>query len=90
MNTEAKYLMLTHAFEHLGCVRVELKTDVLNNQSRSAIVRIGAKEEEFCESTHSPGPDATGTAFITAFWDEEWPQVKAHLETLLVRRPTRQ
>ena len=45
INTEAKYLMLRHAFESLGCVRVELKTDVLNERSRNAMLRIGAREE---------------------------------------------
>jgi RimJ/RimL family protein N-acetyltransferase len=45
VNTEAKYLMLRHAFETLGCLRVELKTDVLNARSRNAILRIGAREE---------------------------------------------
>src|SRR5206468_2142702 len=45
VNTEAKYLMLRHAFEQWGCVRVELKTDVLNEASRRAILRLGAKEE---------------------------------------------
>ena len=45
INTEAKYLMLSHAFERLGCVRVELKTDVLNEPSRKAMLRIGAREE---------------------------------------------
>src|SRR6266403_829539 len=44
MNTEAKYLLLEHAFESLGCVRVELKTDSLNERSRAAILRIGARE----------------------------------------------
>jgi RimJ/RimL family protein N-acetyltransferase len=45
VNTEAKYLMLRHAFETLGCIRVELKTDALNQRSRHAIRRIGATEE---------------------------------------------
>ena len=44
-NTEAKYLLLRHAFETLGCIRVELKTDALNERSRAAIRRIGAREE---------------------------------------------
>src|SRR5439155_16302636 len=43
-NTEAKYLMLRHAFEVLGCIRVEFKTDVLNTTSRNALLRIGARE----------------------------------------------
>src|SRR5260370_3182301 len=45
MNTEAKYLFLRHAFETLGCIRVELKTDSLNERSRSALLRLGAREE---------------------------------------------
>ncbi|PYV01740.1 MAG: GNAT family N-acetyltransferase, partial [Acidobacteria bacterium] len=45
VNTEAKYLMLRHAFETLGCIRVEIKTDSLNERSRKAILRIGAQEE---------------------------------------------
>ena len=45
INSEAKFLMLTHAFETWDCVRVELKTDVLNEKSRNAILRIGAKQE---------------------------------------------
>jgi RimJ/RimL family protein N-acetyltransferase len=45
VNTEAKYLMLRHAFETLGCVRVELKTNVLNRRSRNAMLRIGCVEE---------------------------------------------
>src|SRR4030095_9518856 len=45
VNTEAKYLMLRHAFESLECLRVELKTDSLNERSRNAILRLGAKEE---------------------------------------------
>src|SRR5580698_11156889 len=45
VNTEAKYLLLRHAFETLGCMRVELKTDSLNEKSRAAILRIGAKQE---------------------------------------------
>ena len=45
VNTEAKYLMLTHAFENMGCNRVEFKTDSLNEKSRKAIAALGAKEE---------------------------------------------
>lgn len=45
VNTEAKLLMLTHAFETWGCNRVQLKTDSLNTQSRTAILRLGAKQE---------------------------------------------
>jgi hypothetical protein len=79
--------MLTHAFERLGCVRVELKTDVLNLASRKAMLRIGAKEEGILRKHTLMW---TGRYRDTAFYgilDEEWPQVKAHPEALLVRRP---
>src|SRR5258708_156389 len=51
INTEAKYLLLRHAFETLKCIRVELKTDSLNERSRAAILRIGAREERSEEHT---------------------------------------
>jgi len=50
-NTEAKYLMLRHAFEVLGCIRVEFKTDVLNTTSRNALLRIGARERGYSGAT---------------------------------------
>ncbi len=51
INTEAKYLMLRHAFEVWQCIRVELKTDALNQKSRNAILRIGRKKKERCAGT---------------------------------------
>lgn len=81
VNTEAKYLMLEHAFEKMNCRRVELKTDALNTKSRNAILRIGAKEEGTLRShmlTH------TGRWRDTVYFsilDEEWPAVKAMLAT---------
>lgn len=80
VNTEAKYLMLRHAFETLGCIRVELRTDVLNDRSRAAILRIGAKEEGILRK-HSL--TASGRARDTIYYsilDDEWPSVKAGLE----------
>jgi RimJ/RimL family protein N-acetyltransferase len=79
VNTEAKYLMLRHAFEVWGCIRVELKTDALNQKSRNAILRIGAKEEGTLRRhliTH------TGRVRDTVYFsilDSEWPGVKARL-----------
>jgi N-acetyltransferase len=79
VNTEAKYLMLRHAFEVWGCIRVELKTDALNHKSRNAILRIGAKEEGTLRRhviTH------TGRVRDTVYFsilDAEWPEVKARL-----------
>ena len=86
-NTEAKYLMLTHAFERLGCVRVELKTDVLNLPSRKAMTRIGAKEEGILRKHTLMWTGRYRDTVFYSILDEEWPQVKARLETLLIRRP---
>ena len=58
VNTEAKYLMLRHAFENWGCGRVELKTNARNETSRRAIARIGAKEEGTLRN-HMVNPDGT-------------------------------
>jgi RimJ/RimL family protein N-acetyltransferase len=83
MNTEAKYLLLRHAFESLGCLRVELKTDSLNERSRAAILRIGAKEEGIFRNHMIT---ATGRIRHTVYFsivDSEWPAVKARLETKL-------
>lgn len=85
INTECKYLLLSHTFENLGCIRVELKTDALNVKSRNAILRIGAKEEGILRK-HSV--TATGRVRDTVYYsilDAEWPQVKSRLEEMLSR-----
>jgi RimJ/RimL family protein N-acetyltransferase len=88
-NTEAKYLMLTHAFERLGCVRVEFKTDVLNSQSRMAILRIGAKEEGILRKHTLTWTGRYRDSVYYSILDEEWPQVKAQLKNLVARRPAK-
>jgi RimJ/RimL family protein N-acetyltransferase len=86
VNTEAKYLMLRHAFETLGCIRVELKTDVLNERSRKAILRIGAKEEGTLRNHMIvPGGRIRDSVYFSII-DREWPEVKAGLEEKLARR----
>jgi N-acetyltransferase len=83
VNTEAKYLMLRHAFETLGCIRVELKTDSLNEKSRNAILRIGAKEEGiFRNHMLCHGGRIRHSAWYSII-DSEWPEVKARLEAKL-------
>ena len=85
LNTEAKYLMLRHAFETLGCVRVELKTDALNTRSRAAIARIGAHEEG---TLRRHMVTASGRLRDTVYYsviDAEWPEVKAQLASRLGR-----
>lgn len=82
-NTEAKYLMLRHAFEQLGCIRVELKTDALNERSRCAILRLGAKEEGTLRSHMLvTGGRVRDTVYFSII-DREWPDVKARLEAKL-------
>ena len=85
INTEAKYLMLLHAFETLGCVRVELKTDALNQKSRNAILRIGAKEEGTLRRHIVTWTGRIRDTVYFSVLDSEWPQVKAALETKLTR-----
>lgn len=79
-NTEAKYLMLRHAFEQLGCIRVELKTDVLNQKSRNAILRIGAKEEGIFRNHIICAGGRIRDSVWYSIIDSDWPQVKLALE----------
>jgi len=85
VNTEAKYLMLRHAFEVLGCFRVELKTDVLNEKSRNAISRIGAKEEGIFRKHVVCWDGRIRDSIWFSIIDSEWPGVKAELEEKLKR-----
>ncbi|MCU1240639.1 MAG: family N-acetyltransferase [Candidatus Acidoferrum typicum] len=80
INTEAKYLLLRHAFETLKCIRVELKTDSLNERSRAAILRIGATEEgTFRKHMITASGRIRHTVYFSIL-DSEWPEVKARLE----------
>jgi len=83
VNTEAKYLMLQHAFEVWRCARVELKTDALNEKSRSAILRIGAKEEGTLRRHVVTWTGRIRDSVYFSILDDEWPAVKAHLEMRL-------
>jgi RimJ/RimL family protein N-acetyltransferase len=82
-NTEAKYLMLRHAFEVLGCVRVELKTDALNEKSRAAIRRIGAVEEGILRAHMRTATGRMRDSVYYSILDREWPEVRARLENML-------
>lgn len=79
VNTEAKYLMLSHAFDTWGCVRVEFKTDALNQRSRDAIRRIGAKEEGTLRKHMAmPGGRSRDSVYFSIV-DDEWPDVRRAL-----------
>lgn len=83
VNTEAKFLMLRHAFETLGCNRVEFKTDALNERSRNAILRIGAKQEGILRKLIVlPGGRVRDTVYFSII-DTEWAEVKKNLEARL-------
>lgn len=87
VNTEAKYLLLRHAFETVGCMRVELKTDSLNDKSRNAILRIGAKEEGIFRNHMVM---STGRIRHTVYYsivEAEWAGVRAGLEQKLAAYP---
>ena len=86
VNTEAKYLLLEHAFETLGCIRVELKTDSLNEKSRAAILRIGAREEGIFRNHMITAKGRIRHTVYFSIVDPEWPAVKARLESLLRSR----
>jgi len=83
VNTETKYLLLKHAFETLGCIRVELKTDSLNEKSRAAILRIGAREEGIFRNHMITASGRLRHTVYFSIVDSEWPAVKARLESLL-------
>jgi N-acetyltransferase len=83
INTEAKYLMLRHAFEVWQCIRVELKTDALNQKSRNAILRIGAKEEGTLRRHLITWTGRIRDSVYFSILDSEWPEAKARLEAML-------
>ncbi len=83
INTEAKYLLLRHAFETLKCIRVELKTDSLNESSRAAILRIGAREEGTFRNHMITASGRIRHTVYFSILDSEWPGVKTRLESKL-------
>ncbi len=85
VNTEAKYLMLQHAFETWKCLRVEFKTDSLNEKSRTAIQRLGAKEEGTFRNHMVTWNGRIRHSVYFSIIDSEWPEVKSRLEVRMAR-----
>jgi N-acetyltransferase len=82
-NVEAKLLMLGHAFERLGCMRVEFKTDARNERSRGALAALPAKfEGVFRKHMLMPGVGVRDSAYYSVI-DDDWPAVRANLERRL-------
>ena len=77
--------MLRHAFETWNCIRVELKTDVLNDRSRRAIERLGAKQEGILRSHMIMDSGRVRDTVYYSILASEWPDVKFRLEAMLAR-----
>lgn len=85
LNTEAKLLLLGHAFEQLQCIAVEFRTHWFNFQSRAAIARLGAKQDGVLRN-HMIGPDGTlRDTVVFSIVQSEWPTVRTHLRYLLTK-----
>ncbi len=85
INTEVKSLLLSHAFERLGCVRVEFKTDGRNLRSQRALERIGAAREGVLRNHMIVQNDFARDSVYFSVIDREWPDVKDRLQTLSKR-----
>ncbi|MBX8942333.1 MULTISPECIES: GNAT family N-acetyltransferase [Lysinibacillus] len=85
INTNCKYLLLRYSFEHLHLQRVQIKTDHDNIRSQKAIERIGATKEGILRNHMIRKDGTTRHTVIYSITIEEWPQVKMHLERLLVQ-----
>jgi len=83
VNTEAKYLMLRHAFEEMACVRVQFTTDEINAKSRAAILRLGAKQEGIVRHERIMPDGRKRNSVRFSIIDDEWPVVKEQLEARL-------
>lgn len=90
LNTEAKRLLLAHAFEQLHCIAVEFRTHFFNQQSRRAIERLGAKLDGVLRShqinPHPLGAGALRDTCVYSIIAGEWPNVKTHLDYQLMRQ----
>lgn len=88
VNTECKLLLLTHAFERLGMMRVEFKTDALNNKSRNALLRIGAVQEGIFRKHLICNSGRIRDTVYFSIVDTEWPEKKRGLEAKLAATST--
>jgi N-acetyltransferase len=89
VNTEAKFLMLRHAFEVWHCIRVELKTDMLNERSRAAILRLGAKQEGIFRHHIITESGRLRDTIYFSIINDEWPEVRDRLQAKLMKPPVK-
>jgi N-acetyltransferase len=85
VNTEAKLLLLSHAFEALGCIRVEFQTDSRNLRSRAALTRMGAQQEGVLRANQLVRGGQRRDSVVFSVLDHEWAAVRAGLEARLQR-----
>ncbi|CAA0123999.1 Putative ribosomal N-acetyltransferase YdaF [Halioglobus japonicus] len=85
INTQTKLLLLSHAFERLGCARVEFKTDSRNQRSQQALLRIGATREGVLRNHMIAQNNYLRDSVYFSVIEAEWPEVKARLEDLIGR-----
>ncbi len=86
LNTECKLMLLTHAFDALGCIAVEFRTHRLNSQSRRAIERLGAQLDGLLRSHQISADGSLRDTAVYSIVAAEWPTVRAHLRFQLERR----
>ena len=80
LNTEAKRLLLAHAFEQLQCIAVEFRTHRFNQQSRRAIERLGAQLDGMLRNHQRAGNGTLRDTAVYSITADEWPTVRAHLD----------
>jgi RimJ/RimL family protein N-acetyltransferase len=85
LNTEAKRLLLGHAFDTLGAIAVELRTDWFNQRSRAAIARLGAKQDGVLRNAFRRPDGSIRDTVVFSIIDSEWPAVRKHLDFQLTR-----
>lgn len=85
LNTEAKLLLLSYAFETLGCVCVQIRTDWFNKQSQRAIERLGAKQDGVLRGQRITPDGRVRDTVVYSILDHEWRGVKANLQMMLAR-----
>src|SRR5689334_6502410 len=87
LNTQCKLLLLSHAFEQLGCIAVEFRTHFFNHQSRRGIERLGAKQDGILRSHQIASNGTLRDTVVYSIIAAEWPTVKAHLNYQLNDKP---
>jgi N-acetyltransferase len=85
LNTEAKWLLLAHAFEGLGCIAVEFRTHFFNFRSRTAIAALGARQDGILRQHMRLADGSLRDTVVFSIIDSEWPTVNVHLRHRLAR-----